>query len=332
VNPSSSSALCQKNRHNDGFASEDWYQQFVRFVQLKGLRERSSKTYLGWIKQLATHYPEEHLPTLKSGQVLDFLLHLQTERNLAGSTVNQAVCALRTFYRDHLDFRWKIWSKIKIRREEPLPHVLTREEVILLLSTFRDGRYRALFTTIYQCGLRLSEALHLKPTDINGEMLTLRVTAKHAKGGRERDIPISPELLLKLRAFWKWHRNPEWLFPAPGRGWRGSGIPLQQALHDSRKPMNGSSTWAAFKLAKVECGLAKKHLKLVVHTLRHSFATHLLEGGAHIRQVSAYLGHRTLKPTLIYLHITAISEAQARRALDGLPLPKDPKNPDDTTS
>lgn len=247
---------------------------------------------------------------------------MQTERDLAGSTVNQALCAIRTFYRDHLDLRWKIWSKVKILREEPLPHVLTREEVTLLLGTFHDGRYRALFTTIYQCGLRLSEALHLKPTDINGQKLTLRVTSKHAKGGHERDIPISPELLLKLRAFWKWHRNPEWLFPAPGRAWKSSGIPLQQALHDSRKSMSNSSAWAAIKLTKVECGLSKKHPKLVVHTLRHSYATHLLEGGAHIRQVSAYLGHRTLKPTLVYLHLTEVSEAQARQALTTLPLPE----------
>ncbi len=82
--------------------------------------------------------------------------------------------------------------------------------------------------------------------------------------------------------------------------------------------MTDSSAWAAFKVAKIECGLAKKHAKLVIHTLRHSYATHLLEGGAHIRQVSAYLGHRSLKPTLVYLHLTEVSDAQARQALTTL--------------
>jgi integrase/recombinase XerD len=315
VSQSCSAVICQKNNRHDGLTSQKWYQDFARFVQLKGLRERSSQTYLGWIKQLATYHPGEHLPALSSDQVLDFLAHLQSERELAPSTVNQAVCAIRTLYRDHLDCKWKVWSKIKIKREEPLPHVLTRAEIQKLLGTFRDGRYRAFFTTIYQCGLRLSEALHIRPADINGESLTIRITRKHAKGGHERDVPITPQLLTRLRTFWKWHRNPDWLFPATGRGWKSSGISIKQALHDSRKPMSDTSAWTAFKVAKIECGLHKKHQKLVIHTLRHSYATHLLEGGAHIRQVSAYLGHRSLKPTLVYLHLTEFSEAQARQAI-----------------
>lgn len=93
-----------------------------------------------WFKQLAAHYPEESLPDLKSTQVLEFLLHLQTERDLAGGTINQALCALRTFFRDHLDLRRKIGSKVKVRREEFLPHVFNREEVVLLLGTFHDDR------------------------------------------------------------------------------------------------------------------------------------------------------------------------------------------------
>ena len=220
-------------------ATAEWYQDYLRFVQLKGLRGRSIKTYLGWASQLADHFPDASLPDLDPRQVLDFLIHLQAERKLSGSTLNQAVCALRTFYRDHLDKTWKIWAKIKIQRIEPLPHVLTREEVAKLLRTFRDGRYRAYFTLVYQCGLRLSEALHVRPKDIDGARLVLRVT--HTKGGKPREVPISPELLARLRVFWAWHRNPDWLFPAPGRGWKGSGISLKQALHDSRSAMTHSS-------------------------------------------------------------------------------------------
>ena len=115
--------------------------------------------------QLAGHYPDASLPDLDSRQVLDFLLHLQSEHKLAGSTLNQAVCALRAFYRDHLGKRWKIWAKIKSQREEPLSHVLTREEIPKLLGTFRCGRYRAYFTFVYHCGLRMSEALHIHPKD-----------------------------------------------------------------------------------------------------------------------------------------------------------------------
>ena len=309
--------LCQKNHSSNDLTSSKWYQEYSRFVQLKGLGDRSIKSYLGWIRQLADHYPQHHLPVLKSSQVLDFLLHLQTARNLKGSTVNQAVCALRTFFRDHLGHRWKIWSKIKIKREEPLPHVLTRDEVALLLATFRDGRYRAYFTLIYQTGLRLSEALSLKPKDIDGSRLVIRV--RHGKGGKPREVPITSALLERLRTFWKSHRNKDWLFPGTGRGWKSSGITLRQALHDCRHHMTKASIWTAIKVATAECGLTKKHDQISTHTLRHSYATHMLEAGTQLHQLSAYLGHSSLKPTLVYLHLTAMSEAQARAALDTLP-------------
>ena len=276
------------------------------------------KTYLGWVQQLAGHYPECSLPELSSREVLDFLIHLQSERKLQGSTVNQAVCSLRTLYRDHLNRRWKIWSKVKILRGEALPEVLTRGEVAQLLRTFRDGRYRAYFTLVYQCGLRMSEALSIRPHDINGQRLILRIS--EGKGGKPREVPITQELLARLRTFWKFHRNPEWLFPAPGRGWKSSGVTIQQALHDSQRPMTKSSVWAAFNLARAESGLIKTYPGLRTHTLRHSYATHLLEAGVTVRQVSAYLGHTTMKPTMVYLHLTEISESQARIALESLPM------------
>lgn len=248
--------------------------------------------------------------------MLDFLVHLQEERQLSGSSVNQALCAIRLFYRDHLDRDWDIWKKIKIQRSEPLPHVLSREEVALLLRTFREGRYRAYFTVVYQCGFRLSEAIRIKPQHINGERLTIRIV--DGKGKKTREVPISPELYQRLRIFWKAHRNPDWLFPGVGRGWQKKGRSLREALGSHPKPMSKAGVWAAFKLAKVECGLDKKHEILRVHTLRHSYATHMLEGGASVRQVAAYLGHSSLKPVMVYLHLTEISEEKARLALSTL--------------
>lgn len=239
----------------------------MRFVHLKGLRPRTEKTYLGWIRQLAEHLPNRSLPELRSREVLDFLIHLKDERRLKASTLNQAVCALRTLYRDHLGLRWKIWSKIKIKREEPLPHVLTRREVALLLRTFRDGRYRAYFTVVYQCGLRMSEALAIKPQHIDGERLVIRIV--DGKGGKQREVPISPELLARLRVFWKSHGNKEWLFPGTGRGWKSSGLSLRDALHRASHHMTKASVWAAIKVAKAECGLSRTHEKLTIHTLRH---------------------------------------------------------------
>lgn len=245
--------------------------------------------------------------------MLDFLVHLQDERKLRPSSLNQAVCALRTLYRDHLGLDWDIWKKIHIKRDEPLPHVLTRAEVARLLRTFRDGRYRAFFTVVYQCGLRLSEALEIKPCHINGERLVILIPK--TKNRKAREVPISPRLLERLRAFWRYHRNPEWLFPAVGRGWKDSGLTKAQALHRSAQPMAKAAVWQAITVAAAESGLSKKHAHLSTHTLRHSFATHLLEGGASVRQVAAYLGHSSLKEVIRYLHLTEISEAKGRDAL-----------------
>jgi integrase/recombinase XerD len=258
------------------------------------------------------------LPKLPPERVLDFLVHLQDERKLRPSTVNQAVCGLRTLYRDHLGLEWDIWRKIHIQRDEPLPHVLTRAEVARLLRVFRDGRYRAYCTVVYQCGLRLNEALHIKPKHINGERLVIHIPGSVAKNSKAREVPITPRLLERLRTFWKSHRNPEWLFPAVGRGWKNSGITLREAMHRSAKPMAESAVWLAIKVAVAESGLSRTHEHVCTHTLRHSYATHMLEGGASVRQVAAYLGHSTLKEVIRYLHLTEISEQKGRAALDTL--------------
>jgi putative ABC transport system permease protein len=221
---------------------------------------------------------------LPAARVLDFLVHLQDERKLAPATLNQAVCGLRTLYRDHLGLDWDIWRKIHIKREEPLPHILTREEVALFLRTFRDGRYRAYCTVVYQCGLRLSEALAIKPRDINGARLVIYIPK--TKNHKAREVPITPRLLARLRKFYACHKNPHWLFPGVGSGWNGSGTTLRQAMHRCAKPMNKSAVWAAIKVAKAECGLSIKHDHLSTHTLRHSYGTHMLEGGASVRQVA----------------------------------------------
>jgi integrase len=273
-------------------------------------------SYYGWVRQLGSHFPDEELPALPPARVLDFLVHLQDERRLAPATLNQAVCAVRTLYRDHLGLDWDIWRKIHIKRDEPLPHVLTRDEVALFLRTFRDGRYRAFCTVVYQCGLRISEALAIKPKHINGERLVILIPK--TKNHKAREVPITPKLLARLRKFYACHKNPEWLFPGVGRGWNASGITLRQAMHRSTAPMNKSAVWAAIKVAKAECGLSKKHDHLSTHTLRHSYGTHMLEGGASVRQVAAYLGHSTLKEVMRYLHLTEISESKGRDALETL--------------
>jgi integrase/recombinase XerD len=234
-------------------------------------------------------------------------------RKLKGSTVNQAVCGLRHLYNGHLERGWDIWKKIKIQREEPLPHFLARPEVDLLLATFRDARFRAFFTTVYHTGMRLGEATHLKPKHINGERHTILIPK--SKNKKAREVPVTPELLLRLRRFWCAHRNPDWIFPGLSRRWKSSRMSKAEALGACRKPVSNASVQAAIKVAAAECGLSRKHDQVSTHTLRHSYATHILDAGVSVRQVAAYLGHSSLKQTMVYLHLTEISEEKARAAL-----------------
>lgn len=308
-----------RKKHAAAAASSEWHQPFVRFVELRDIAPRTRVSYLAWVRRLHESLPGRDIATLSEGEVLDFLVALRHERALKDSTINQAACALRGFYRDHLGRDWKAWSKIRIRREEQLPNVLSRDEVAGFLGAVRVGRFRAMFTLMYHCGLRLGEVIRLKPGHIDGSRRVLRVVG--GKGLKDREIPVSDELLARLRAFWKQHRNPEWLFPAPGRGWMTAGSTLAQALHRSDRHLSDSAVQAAMRATVLSLGWDKRHGKRPVtcHTLRHCFATHLLDAGVSVRLVSQYLGHSSLKPTLVYLHLTEVSESAAREVIAKFP-------------
>jgi integrase len=308
-----------RKSNNAALTSSEWYHEFVRFVELRNIAPRTRESYLAWVRRLHEARPGCDITTLSEGEVLDFLIALRHERELKDSTINQAVCALRGFYRDHLGRDWKAWSNIKIRREEQLPNVLSRDEVAKFLSAVRSGRFRAMFTLMYHCGLRLGEVIRLKPGHIDGARRVLRVVG--GKGLKDREIPISDELLNRLRAFWKHHRNPEWMFPAPGRGWMTADGSLTQALHRSDRHLSDSAVQAAMRATVLSLGWDKRHGKRPVtcHTLRHCFATHLLDAGVSVRLVSQYLGHSSLKPTLVYLHLTEVSESAAREVIAKFP-------------
>lgn len=296
-----------------------WYQDFVRFVELRDIAPRTRESYLAWVRQLHAAFPRRHITRLRESEVVDFLISLRQERGLKDSTINQAVCALRTLYRDHLGRDWKGWKSIKIRREEPLPNVLSREEVARFLASVRCGRFRAVFTVMYHCGLRLGETIHLKPGHIDAARRVLRVVG--GKGLKDREVPITDGLIARLRVFWKAHRNPEWIFPATGRGWKSAGRTLAQAMGRSDKPMSDASVQSAMRATVISLGWDKRHGRRPVtcHTLRHCYATHLLDAGVSVRLVSDYLGHASLKPTLVYLHLTEVSESKAREVLARFP-------------
>jgi integrase len=314
--PKSKSA---RKNSNAALDSLEWYQQFVRFVELRDIAPRTRVTYVSWLRRLHEALPGRDITALAEGEVLDFIIALRHVRGLKDLMVNQAACALRTFYRDHHGRDWKTWNKIKIRRVEQLPNLLSRDEVARFLGSVRSGRFRAMFTLMYHCGLRLGEVIALKPGHIDGSRRVLRVVG--GKSLKDREIPHSDALLARLRDFWKQHRNPEWMFPAPGRGWMTTGTTLASAMGKSTKPLNDSSVQAAMRATVLALGWDKRHGKRPVtcHTLRHCFATHLLDAGVSIRLVSQYLGHSSLKPTLVYLHLTEVSESAAREVIAKFP-------------
>lgn len=283
------------------------YQDYVVFVESKALRGRSKAEYLRQVRKLAGHYPERSLKQITERMVFDYLIHLRDKEKLRPSTLNQALVALRMCYRDFLGRDWQLFKQFEIRRDRPLPVVLTRDEVRRLLVSVRQNRFKAVLALIYHCGLRVGEAVRIRPCDIDAGRGVLRVI--DGKGGKNREVPIAPQMITRLRRYWKFHGNRRWLFPAVGRGWRERSRTLAAAMATAREPMSISSVQAALRVV-----LAASHLKknATCHSLRHSFATHLLEDGVSIRQVSTYLGHGSLASTLVYLHVTEISESKGR--------------------
>ncbi len=283
------------------------YQNYVVFVESKALRARSRAEYLRQVRKLAARHPQRSLKQLSERMVFDHLIHLRDQEQLRPSTLNQALVALRMFYRDFLGRDWQLWRQFEIRRDRPLPLVLTRQEVRALLRSCREKRFKAVLALIYHCGLRVGEAVRLRPEHIDAGRAVLRVV--DGKGGKHREVPIAPAMIVRLRRYWAFHRNRHWLFPAVGRGWKERSHTLREAMAAGDRPMSVSSVQMAMRMVVQSAQLKKK---ATCHSLRHSFATHLLEDGVSVRQVSTYLGHSSLTSTLIYLHVTELSDTRGR--------------------
>jgi site-specific recombinase XerD len=281
---------------------------------LRDLRPRTREAYVSYVALLGRHAGTDPA-TLAEEAVRGFFLFLRTERHYAGSSLAIVLAALRAFYRDHLETgaRWKLWQEMKVRREQPLPTVLAREEVAQLLGTVRCDRFRTILRLIYHCGLRIREACRLEVGHIDAARGRLHL--RQAKGGKDREVPIAPEMLADLRRFWRRHRHPRWLFPGIQCAWKSLKEEPAARAAKATGPMSESAVQNAFRLALAQSGLKKA---ATPHTLRHSYATHLLEEGISLRLISQYLGHASLETTLIYTHLSAVSESQAVAALQRL--------------
>ncbi len=275
------------------------------------------------VRKLGAYYPDALLQSINEDQVRDYFVYLRVERDYKPSTMNQAKCAIRCFYHDFLkvDPQWSVFRELIVKSRATLPEVASRDEIGSLLAAVDEQRFHTYLSLVYSCGLRLSEALGVQVHDIDAA--AGRLFVREGKGGKPRYVPISAAMVEQLRGWWKQHRNPSLLFPATGRHWCTQKNPSARAetamklaaMHIAEKPMATSTVQGAIKYGVAKSGIKKR---ITIHTLRHCYATHLLEDGISLRHISAYLGHASLDQTVVYVHLTAASEEHTHEILGAL--------------
>ena len=286
--------------------------KFTDFVQLKDYRQPTRDEYVRYVRKLGEHYACDPA-TLTEDQVRAYYLFLRQQKKFGGSAMKLARCALRSFFRECLHVPgWTVFEEVRVAPPQTLPLVLSREEVATLLGAVQLPRYRTVLGLIYGTGLRVGEAVQIELRDLRDTHTAQpRLHVRCGKGGKDRYVPLAPALVQDLRAWWKTHRHPAFLFPGPSCGWRERAQPADAAQRADTH-LSVSAVQNTFRLARAA---TKLPAQATVHTLRHCYATHLLEEGVSLRLIAQYLGHASLETTLIYTHLTPLNEARTRAAL-----------------
>jgi integrase/recombinase XerD len=273
-------------------------QRFIEDLQLRNCSPLTIVAYVHHVRELARYFkqsPEQ----LSDDQIHCYLLHLLHGKQVAWSSYNQNVAAIRFFYRVTYPRDIVITRLPYGKRPKRLPAVRSPQQVALFLDTVHDRTPRVVLRTIYATGMRISEALHLTAPQIDSSRMAVRVLGK---GQKERLVPLSPRLLEELRAYWRETRPTPWMFPG----------------NDSHRPLNAATVQKACRQASHDAGLPR----ITPHTLRHCHATHLLEAGADLRTIQALLGHQRIGTTARYTHVTLAGVQQVVSPLDRLPPPQ----------
>jgi integrase/recombinase XerD len=260
--------------------------------------ETTIRSYLHAVEAFRQHV-QKRLDHLGPDDLRRYQVYLLEDRKLANGTVVIQISALRFFYIKVLKRRDMKEDLPYPKRLKQLPVVLSQEEVSRLIGCARNLFHRAMLLTMYAAGLRRSELCRLKVSNIDSQRMMLRI--ERSKNGVDRDVPLSPKLLETLREYWRWMRPKTYLFPGTQNNWRAD------------KPITPKVIWEAVQQA-AKCAGIQKHV--TPHTLRHSYATHLLEAGADIRTIQMLLGHADLTHTTIYLHLSQKHLQAAPNPLD----------------
>ena len=265
-------------------------------LQRRNYSPNPVRSYIHAVEDFSKYFhrsPERLGPS----HIREYQVHLFRDRKLSPVTIQSRCAALRFLFVKALR-RPYLLDKIPFpKRPKKLPTVLSPEEVARLIDSARNLMHRTMLMTLYATGLRRAELCHLKVSDIDSERMVIHV--HQGKGSRDRDVLLTPKLLETLREYWRWMKPKTYLFPGTVKNWRAD------------VPINEKNVWRAVAEAAKQAGI-KKHVS--PHTLRHSFATHMLEAGADLRTIQLLLGHSSLETSTVYLHLS-------RRHLQTTPSP-----------
>jgi integrase/recombinase XerD len=272
-------------------------ERMVKELQLARKAANTQQAYVRAVEGLARYYrrPPDQISV---EEIRDYLRHQLVDLDLAWSTCNVTMCGLIFLYTRVLG-----WEGLRLelptrKRPKGLPEVLSQEEVARLLEAPKNPKHRALLKTTYSAGLRVSEVVHLKLEDVDSKRMTIRV--RQSKGWKDRYVGLSERLVVELRDYWKIRRPPVWLFPGD----------------ELDRPMSRSAAHQAYHRARMAAGITRGR---GIHTLRHCFATHLLENGADSTVIKELLGHAYIATTARYLHVAQRHLATIKSPLDTLP-------------
>lgn len=279
-------------------------QRMIEDLQLRGYSESTQTLYVNSVRQLCEHYGKPP-GRITEEDLRKYFLYGKNEKKWSRSTSTIALCGIKFFFENTLKRPWPTLLFIRPGREKKLPVVLSRDEVLRILANIQLLRYRVCLSTIYSCGLRLSEGINLRVKDIDRDRGVIAV--RDSKGNKDREVPLPQKTLDLLRTQWKSHRNKCLLFPSATRG--GTNMAMAQ------DPFSKSSVQSALYSAVKKAGINKK---ATVHSLRHSWATHLLEAGVNLRLIQVWLGHKSPSTTSIYTHLTEKAKTMAIKTINEL--------------
>ena len=269
-------------------------QKMIFEMELRGYAQHTKDHYLGHLRLLEKH-TNKSAPQITPDELREYL-HDRIKSGIGYSSITISCGAFKLFFNKVLDYNWSDDVIIRPKKPKSLPHVLSRDEILSITDQVRNLKHKTIFLTTYSPGLRIGETLNLRISDIDSVAMLIRVN--HGKGDKDRLTILSHENLKLLRLYWKQYRPTDLLFPSPIEG----------------KPMSTKTPQTVFQVARKKAGITKP---VTIHTLRHSFGTHLLEDNTDLRTIQVLMGHSDISTTSLYLHLSTKHISSVRSPLDG---------------